>query len=340
MEHTESHEKEETHHEESKKEHVKKKASFSPQKMLVVGALGAFVVLGFVALGIVTYGVKAASQNGFVVGTARVLNIPIASINDLNISYADYVMDLQALTKYNEKQGQAVSGEEESDRALSRLMVNRLIEQKAKEQGIVVEEKDIQEATDTLNKQFESKEKLAEEMQSSFGWSIDTFIERIVIPSLREQKLAEKFSSEIVAENDPNAQEQVKARHILFKVEDEKDKIKVKAQAQKVLNRIKAGEDFEKLAKEFGSDSTKDAGGDLGWFGRGLMVPEFEEAVFALKPGELSKELVETQFGFHIVRLDEKKMVKDFAALMDAELSAAKIEIFGNIHNPFEKTNK
>lgn len=353
MEHTEGHEKEphhhegqhhdhaqEPHHEEAKKEHPKKKRTLTPQKMLLVGIFGALVVVGLVCLGIVTYGVRNASQSGFVVGSARALRIPIASINNMNIRYADYVMDLQALMKYNSKQGQDTPKEEESDRALSRLMVNRLIEQKAKEQGIVIEDKDIQEATDTLNKQFDSKEALAKEMQDSFGWDLDTFVERIVIPSLREQKLAEKFSSETVAEGDPNAQEQVKARHILFKVENEKDKAKVKAKAQKVLDRIKKGEDFEKLAKEFGSDGTKDQGGDLGWFGRGTMVPEFEEAVFALKPGELGKELVETQFGFHIVRLDEKRTVKDFAAFIDGELSNAKIEIFGNIHNPFEKTNK
>lgn len=101
--------------------------------------------------------------------------------------------------------------------------------------------------------------------------------------------------------------DEVHARHILLPscacVND-----KGRAQAEAVLARLKAGEDFAALAAEFSIDkSNAGKGGDLGFFGRGRMVKEFEDAAFALKePGELS-DLVETRFGYHIIRLEARR---------------------------------
>jgi peptidyl-prolyl cis-trans isomerase C len=102
----------------------------------------------------------------------------------------------------------------------------------------------------------------------------------------------------------------IRARHILIKVEQgatEEDKKKRKAKTEEVLEKLKKGEDFAKLASEVSDDlGTKAKGGDLDFFAKGSMIPAFEEAAFALKPGELSN-MVETEYGYHIIKLEEKK---------------------------------
>lgn len=104
--------------------------------------------------------------------------------------------------------------------------------------------------------------------------------------------------------------EQVKARHILVRLEknaSEADQKKAREKAEDILKKLKAGEDFAKLAAELSDDpGSKAKGGDLGLFSRGRMVPEFEKAAFSMKPGELS-EPVKSPFGYHIIKVEEKK---------------------------------
>ncbi|MGD0120591.1 MAG: SurA N-terminal domain-containing protein, partial [Candidatus Binatus sp.] len=100
--------------------------------------------------------------------------------------------------------------------------------------------------------------------------------------------------------------EQVHARHILIMVEagaTDKEKAAAKAKALDVLKQAQAGADFTKLAAKYSDDpSNKLQGGDLGTFGRGQMIKPFEDAVFAMKPGQIT--MVETHYGFHVVKLD------------------------------------
>jgi len=112
-------------------------------------------------------------------------------------------------------------------------------------------------------------------------------------------------------ENEFTEEEEVKASHILFKVESdasEEEKDKVKAKAEEVLEEAKKPDaDFAALAGEYSEDEgSAKKGGDLGFFKRGRMVPEFEEAAFNLESGKIS-DLVESQYGYHIIKVEEKK---------------------------------
>jgi len=104
--------------------------------------------------------------------------------------------------------------------------------------------------------------------------------------------------------------ETVRARHILVRVDtsaSESDKKKAKEKTEDILKKIKSGEDFVKLASEMSDDpGSKSKGGDLGFFSRGRMIKPFEDAAFSLKPGEVS-DVIETQFGYHIIKVEEKK---------------------------------
>jgi peptidyl-prolyl cis-trans isomerase C len=111
-------------------------------------------------------------------------------------------------------------------------------------------------------------------------------------------------------QDDFRTPEMVRARHILIRTEaaaDEKEKKQLKEKAEGILKKLKEGQDFAKTASEVSEDpGSKDKGGDLDFFARGTMIPAFEEAAFSLKPGEMSG-IVETEFGYHIIKVEEKK---------------------------------
>ena len=119
---------------------------------------------------------------------------------------------------------------------------------------------------------------------------------RILAQTYAQEQLAEKMKA-----TDKEVDEYLTAHPELDTSKQNRPK------AEEVLKRARSGEDFTKLAKEFSTEpGAKEKGGDLGWFGPGQMVPEFEKAAFALKPGEIS-DIVETKFGYHIIKLEDRK---------------------------------
>ena len=106
--------------------------------------------------------------------------------------------------------------------------------------------------------------------------------------------------------------EMAHARHILItakETEPKADKDRKRAKLVQIKKQLKDGADFAELAKQFSDCPSKERGGDLGFFPRGQMVKPFEQAVFKMMPGDVS-DVVETEFGFHLIKLEEKKPAK------------------------------
>ena len=124
----------------------------------------------------------------------------------------------------------------------------------------------------------------------------NALLTRDIGPSVTEEAIRARYDKTIA--NKPG-EEEVHARHIL--VPDE-------ATAKKVIAELDHGGDFTALAKKYSTDPAAQQGGDLGFFKKADMVPEFAAAAFALKPGEVTQSPVHTQFGWHVIKLDEKRV--------------------------------
>jgi parvulin-like peptidyl-prolyl isomerase len=121
----------------------------------------------------------------------------------------------------------------------------------------------------------------------------------------RANILADAYSDKLEKDLKPSPEEIKK----YVEEHPEADLEKIRQKAEGLYERVKNGEDFVSIAKQFTEDGSRDAGGDLGWFGRSRMDPEFEKVAFSLQKGQIS-ELFKTQFGFHIVRVDDRRTVK------------------------------
>lgn len=129
---------------------------------------------------------------------------------------------------------------------------------------------------------------------------VDAMRQKVVVPPADVERA---YNNQIEQYTTP---EQVRASHVLLKTEG-KDDAAVKAKAEELLKQARAGADFAEIAKKNSEDeASAKNGGDLDYFGRGRMVPEFDQAVFAMQPGQIS-DLVKTQYGYHFIKLTDKK---------------------------------
>ena len=135
----------------------------------------------------------------------------------------------------------------------------------------------------------------------------NAYFAKNAVSTVTDDELQARYDKEIKA---MPPRKEVHARHILLKTKEE---------AEAVVKQLEDGGDFDALAKEKSTGPSGPDGGDLGFFGQGQMVPAFEKAAFALEPGQYTKEPVETQFGWHVIKVEETRdaPAPEFAQVKD-----------------------
>lgn len=218
----------------------------------------------------------------------------VASVNGENISKNELY---EAMVKTNGEQ------------ALESLITKKIVELEAKKQKVAVSDADVDKELEKFYESYGGKEAFTQALTQN-GYTLAE-VKKEVLLTVQIKKLLEPRIK--ITDADRKAyfeenkatfgqEEQVKASHILVENEEKANEIKKK---------LDSGEDFAKLAKENSTDAgSKENGGDLGFFGKGQMVKEFEETAFALKVGQISAP-VKSEFGYHIIKVVEKKEAKE-----------------------------
>ncbi|MBS4188768.1 peptidylprolyl isomerase [Bacillus sp. FJAT-49705] len=243
--------------------------------------------------------------------TAGVLGLSACSGNNGNGS--DVVAESKAGNITKDELYDAMK-EKYGEATLRELVYEKVLSEKYK-----VSDKEVNEKVDQLKEQLGDNFEMA---LMQYGYTEEEFKE-VMRTGLMQEKAAIKdikVTDKEVKEYYDNYKPQIKARHIL--VEDEKT-------ANEVKKKLDEGAKFEDLAKEYSKDpGSATNGGDLGWFGPGKMVPEFEKAAYALDVNEISAP-VKSEHGYHIIQVTEKKEKKSFEDMkkqMEYEVKVSKLD--------------
>lgn len=204
--------------------------------------------------------------------------------------------------------------------ALDQLISYNVLKQEAAARGITVSDADLDARVAQMQKGFSSDAEFQKALsarnttleQLKADARIDMLINKLMEAEVGATEAATETDAREFYDKNPTEFEQgesVRASHILVLANEQADeaaKKAARARIDKLLARVRAGEDFAALAKAHSEDGSKADGGDLGFFERGRMVPPFEQAAFSLKPGEIS-DVVTTPFGYHIIKVTERK---------------------------------
>lgn len=249
--------------------------------LVVLGVAGACVLfLVVMGVGVYAYGWNDSFTNGFL----RTVPYPVASVRSDLVSLREFRGDVATLRYYYDQQAES-SGQfpRPSDDRLRMLALDRLVktvflQDRAQREGVTISEADVDAELAKNIEQAGSRENIERSLQELYNWSLDDFRSKILRPFLLREKMQEHLNQDATASS------------------------AAKARAESALARVRAGnESFDAVAEEVSDDPVI----DLGFFGGGETTEAFEQAVQALEPGATS-DIVQTQFGFHIIQLVEK----------------------------------
>lgn len=204
---------------------------------------------------------------------------------------------------------------------LETMIGSEVIYQQAEKDKVAPTDKQVQEQIDSFNESIKNDTDSQEEFKKNgideeflkYQFARDLANTNLQAKFEEDTKISEDEMKKYYEENkDDFYTDTVTASHILIKTTDDNgkelsdDKKKeAKKTAEEALAKVKSGEDFAEVAKEYSQDSSASNGGELGTFGRGKMVTEFEDAAFAMKSGEIS-DIVETEYGYHIIKVTDR----------------------------------
>ncbi len=221
-----------------------------------------------------------------------------ALVNGQPISVEDYRKHIAQVEAFFQQEGLDLESEEGRERiaqarrqVLEQMIDQELIRQAAAEMDIAISDAELESKIQDIIEQTGGQEQFQQSLQDT-ATSYDDFRQMLL-----DQLLSEVVFSAVTA-SIPSVAEQVHARHILLSTREK---------AEEVLARFQGGEEFALLAREYSEDvSSRERGGDMGFLPRGITPPEIEDAAFSLEVGGIS-EIIESQFGFHIVQILERE---------------------------------
>ncbi|WP_343338177.1 Foldase protein PrsA [Terrisporobacter petrolearius] len=226
---------------------------------------------------------------------------------------------------------------------LQTMIGSEVIYQQAEKDKVIPTDKQVQDQINSFNESTKNNSEYQEQLKK-MGINED-FIKFQFTRDLANTNLQKKFEEDTkISETEMKKYyednkksfytDTVTASHILLKTQDSegkelsaKKKKEAKKKAEEALAKVKSGEDFAKVAKKYSQDSSASKGGELGTFGRGKMVSEFEKAAFNMKKGEIS-DIVETEYGYHIIkvtgRVDKQETYNDVKDKIKTTLAGQK----------------